>query len=611
MFICVFIAGIAQASYGSSSLNGIQKAVRMSGAKATAKLADDPTKVSNILAAVKAGDALLVSKLLDDWPIDARFGDKKQTLAHVAVLNDKEQVLDVLVHRGANLNMIDLDGYTPLDIWHEQGKSNASISAILQRGKALDAAQVAKQKSFYHDLFTSRLAEVAEQGKRKLVERFLSLGADPMRAEMTINPKSQQDTQLPTTSKSRKLVHTLPIHLAIANGHADVAAIILNAMNASDKTLNKREIIYDAPLVWGLYYRSWTPVQWAIFAEDWPMVEELFRAGAGLNHQNSEHSGISEESLAYHDGSLLKHGGVGYHTARMDAYDTAALIGAEDKLLAAITAAEREELITMLIHKAATTSKTEVFDKLIAHGVELRAGEKFEIAKQFALARPNYGALEYLLRLRQQNNKVIPFEHVDTPAADGSQAELNDYVKAAELGDSRLLLLALRYGADPDGYRTALGETLLLRDFKLKHRYNRGKNANILLTAGADPNLADNEGKTALFHVIEQVQVWAEFPLMLKWVVTDVKELLHYEANPNVQTHTEQRTPLHVAVISAAAARGKGVEHVQDIIAALIKHGADPKIKDSQGHDAFHYAEQIEGQVNRDLMLGILMAANK
>ena len=112
---------------------------------------------------------------------------------------------------------------------------------------------------------------------------------------------------------------------------------------------------------------------------------------------------------------------------------------------------------------------------------------------------------------------------------------MNEYVSLAEDGDSRLLSLALRYGADPDGDRTAAGETILLRSYKLKHRYNRGKFAKILLDHSANPNIPDAEGKTALFYVVAQLQEWDEFPLALKWIVADVTELLHYQADPNIQ----------------------------------------------------------------------------
>ena len=78
-----------------------------------------PIKVDNMLTAIQNGNALLVSKLLDDWPLDARVGDKRRTITHYAVIHGKAMVLDLLVHRNANLNKIDIDGYTPYDIWLE------------------------------------------------------------------------------------------------------------------------------------------------------------------------------------------------------------------------------------------------------------------------------------------------------------------------------------------------------------------------------------------------------------------------------------------------------------------------------------------------------------
>ena len=283
----------------------------------------------------------------------------------------------------------------------------------------------------------------------------------------------------------------------------------------------------------------------------------------------------------------------------MDAYDTAELIGATDKLLTAINTVKREDLIIRLIHKASTTGRVEIYDSLIAHGVDLRDGDKSKMAREFALAQPNYKALEYLIRLQQG---------VD---AEGSIAvkrddNLNAYISLAEDGDSRLLSLALRYGADPDGDRTALGETILWRSYKLKHRYNRGNIAKILLDHHANPNIPDVEGKTALFHLVAQLQEWDEFPLALKWVVADVAELLHYQADPNIKTKESKQTPLHVAIASMSAHDGGGIEYVLNVIRLLIKHGADPTIKDVQGHDAFDYVEQIADKAKSEQILEIL-----
>ena len=84
----------------------------------------------------------------------------------------------------------------------------------------------------------------------------------------------------------------------------------------------------------------------------------------------------------------MKNVGVERYLNRMDAYDTAELIGATDKLLTAINTNKREDLIVRLIHKASTTGRTEIYDKLIAHGVDLRDGDKSKMAREFALAKP-------------------------------------------------------------------------------------------------------------------------------------------------------------------------------------------------------------------------------
>ena len=600
-YVCV--VGYVQAN----SNRGLQRAI-----KTSSRLADDPVKVQNMLDAIQAGNALLVSKLLDDWPINARIGDKKRTAIHYAVLSNSAAVLDILIYRNADLNMIDLDGYTAYDMWQEmhtqspaKEKEEDRIGALLQEHKAHSAVQASKDKKFYHDLFTERLFEVSAEGNRKLVERFLALGANPKKATLMASPESKHEQESTSHGNEKikqdnKIVHTMPIHLAIKNGHPAITAILLTAMNNQPERTTSHDrrytnhYTYDAPLAWGVYYRSWNPLQWAIFAEDWAMVQDLLNGDASLNHLNRQiNLGINEESLARYDGSMTKLGGVEYLTSRMDAYDTADFLGTTDKLLTAITTAEREDLITILIHKASTTGRTDIFDKLIEHGIDLRAGEKSEMAMKFALEKPSYAAIDYLIQLRQGIHPAATIARVE------KDANLDAYVSKAELGDSRLLSLVLRYGADPDGDKTPLNETLLLRSYKLKHRYNRGKIAKILFDHDADPNIADSDGKTALFHVVSQLQEWSEFPLMLKWLVADVQELLNHKADPNIQTHVSKQTPLHIAIQAVSDHDGGGLGHVLGIIKLLIKHGADTKIKDSQGRDAFDYVEQIKQTVGK------------
>lgn len=612
LYCCACVAITAQSN--TPGKRALQNAVRASGKFVRPSLrVDDPVKVDNMLTAIRDGNTLLVSKLLDDWPLNARIGGKKRTIAHYAVTHNKPAVLDLLVHHDADLNKIDVDGYTPYDIWLEtyaelpdgSAPKQDEIGTILQENKALGAEAVSRGKKYYHDLFTGRLFEVTEAGNRKLVERFLSLGANPLQATLAVSPTSRHESNEGKKQKQNggKLVHTLPIHLSIENAYPAITAILLSAMNIQRERMATREFnyTYDSPDVWGVYYKSWSPLQWAIFAEDWAMVDEFLHNGATLNHLNREISvGLNEESLARYDGSLMNHGGIEYHSSRMDAYDTAEFIGATDKLLTAIKTNKREDLIVRLIHKASTTGRTEIYDKLIAHGVNLRDGDKSKMAREFSLAHPNYKALEYLIRLQHgiEAEDSIVVERND---------DLNKYVSSADNGDSRLLSLALRYGADPDGDRTAAGETMLLRSYKLKHRYNRGKFAKILLDHGANPNIPDAEGKTALFYMVAQLQEWDEFPLALKWVVADVAELLHYQADPNIQTPDLKQTPLHVAIASISAHNGGGIDYVLNVIRLLIEHGADPTIKDFQGHDAFGYVEKITNKTKRERILEILM----
>jgi uncharacterized protein len=112
-----------------------------------------------------------------------------------------------------------------------------------------------------------------------------------------------------------------------------------------------------------------------------------------------------------------------------------------------------------------------------------------------------------------------------------------------------------------------------------------------LLKAGADIHETDKNGVTALHHAVRFRSVAA--------VIT----LLEHGANANQTCKRSGGTPLHRAVTStgAPATAGKQAEAIE-IIKALLKFGADPRIKNKKGKTPTNYVR--DEQIRRLLKAG-------
>ena len=97
-----------------------------------------------------------------------------------------------------------------------------------------------------------------------------------------------------------------------------------------------------------------------------------------------------------------------------------------------------------------------------------------------------------------------------------------------------------------------------------------------LLDAGGNPNKRDEDGNTPLHFASDASQA----PLMVHHSIATIQVLLSARANPN-QTNAAGRTPLHLAAGSHDEPGG---------VAALLSSGASPNRKDGEGDTALHAA---------------------
>ena len=157
-----------------------------------------------------------------------------RTALHYAVARDNLPALELLLDNNADVNLTDNDGNTPLDLWH-----------VHKNKKMLVMLQAAGVKPF--DLF-----QVAANNDRAGAERLLAAGAD---------------------AKAENNAGKVPFEIAVEAEHYALAVILLKAavgINGRDK-------------------KGWTPLHWAIFADDWG-----FSAGVPQRRRRCKYRTLTE-----------------------------------------------------------------------------------------------------------------------------------------------------------------------------------------------------------------------------------------------------------------------------------------------------------------------------
>jgi ankyrin repeat protein len=103
------------------------------------------------------------------------------------------------------------------------------------------------------------------------------------------------------------------------------------------------------------------------------------------------------------------------------------------------------------------------------------------------------------------------------------------------------------------------------------------------IKAGADVHETDKNGVTPLHYAVRFRSPAA------------VESLLRHGASVNQSCRRSGSTPLHRAVTSTGApgTRGKGAQ-AREIIAILLRHGADPSLKNKLGKRAIDYVKDEE-----------------
>lgn len=214
--------------------------------------------------------------------------------------------------------------------------------------------------------------------------------------------------------------------------------------------------------------------------------------------------------------------------------------------------AERTSGVT-LAHAAASAGKVSVLEYLAGQGVDLkRANHNGWTPLHMAAAAGHKNVLEFLL-----SHGFTP----DLPGKNGYRASH----AAAEFGHPDCLQLLLDKGADVNA-QTTFHITPLAAAIDAEELGS----VNLLLTRKADLTLTENHGYTPLIQSTYKSKI-------------DIMKAI-LASKPDVNAKMSQDPNLTAIEIAAAWDR-------PDFVKVLLAAGADPKVKDAEGKNAFQRAK--------------------
>ncbi|CAB0040198.1 unnamed protein product [Trichogramma brassicae] len=487
--------------------------------------------------------------------IDTRdkFG---RTPLHDALAGGKKRMVAVLLRWGADPNLADADGSTPLHAISQRGKDDDDdlaeiffgISDYIQQTVKVDALDKGGRAPLHW---------AVRNGNLKYVESLLRNGADPTLADpegyapLHLFCSREHDDGLidmffEICGKIRLAVQVnalnklgrTPLHLALRNGKHKMVECLLR--NGADPNVVDEEGLTSLHLICGTTYDDnsaerffqicddmqltmridaldklgQTPLHLALGTGKKKMVECLLRNGADPNIADAE--GLTSLQLicgtTYDDNSAEK------FIQICDDMQLTMRIDALDKL-------GRTPL-----HLALRNEKHKMVECLLRNGTD-----------------PNIADAEGLTSLHLIALRGIDDDMMEWFLEIGDNMQLKMQIDALDKLGRTPLYTALAYG------RRKIAETLLRR--------------------GANPNLANSEGLTYL-HFIALRKIDDDLVEKFIKMCSDIQQTVQVNALNKLG-----RTPLHLAL-----RKGK-----QKMVESLLRNGADPNIADEKGYTCLHF----------------------
>lgn len=236
---------------------------------------------------------------------------------------------------------------------------------------------------------------------------------------------------------------------------------------------------------------------------------------------------------------------------------------------------------------------------------EERAAERAEYAAVSGQYRAGDGSVIYETSCGELSHETYRALYTDEPEPEPEPAWRagggEELLEAVRRGDSETALELLVDGADPDAFRGQYGETAL-------HLAAVGRDCRLvesLLAAGADPQIADDDGLAALHYAAVGGNRDILEAILMEIPAQCLDKADHFGSSPVFHAvdhdNAEALTLLvgHGARIDGTSAGAPLLHHAAssgaaDSIKLLVEAGTDPNALDGDGHTPLHVAN-IEG----------------
>lgn len=425
--------------------------------------------------------ALLLEKGADPNKADAPFGS---TPLIIAIGNEAMEIVDLLLDLGADLNLREIDGDSPLSrmLWMRNMKDPSDIKRFARM------LELGADPNWRVDLERTPLMNAIKYGQKSVIPLLLEAGANPCFGDKDCNTplslaERSEDKEIIQMIKDQlpqeyKLIH------AISNEDIDsIKALIANGVDL------------NAPDQWGHFSQQIgeTPLMIATRLDNIEIVQLLLSAGANVNILARSGASVLHRSKTPETLEFLLKAGANPNVLIDDCY-----YGKENTLLHLDT--RFPQMIDLWLRAGVNSNAKNAaghtpldialrnqdlwsVELLLDAGATL-SEEQFACALQSAKERRNNNMLSALLVYEQEQKGLA------NTAEKEAKALLNTAISTHKPEEVKRLLNA---GANPNS------DTFLSRSFW----YRSCEEISLLLIeAGADPNAVNRNGEYPLHEAI-------------------------------------------------------------------------------------------------------------